>query len=133
MKRYALQGLTLALIAAAFAAGGLPRARAQSNNTGSIKGRIRLTGKLPGNSVIRMGRDPMCAKMNAGKQVVQEAVAASLDGGLANVFVRLQGSFPQTPVPNTPVTIDQRGCIYYPRVVGVRAGQTLQVRNSDNL
>jgi plastocyanin len=29
------------------------------------------------------------------------------------------------------VTIDQSGCIYSPRVVGARVGQTLQVRNSD--
>ena len=33
---------------------------------GTIKGRVRLTGKSPGNAVIRMGVDPMCGKMNAG-------------------------------------------------------------------
>jgi plastocyanin len=99
--------------------------------TGSIKGRIRLSGKSPGNAIIRMGVDPMCSKMNAGKRVVQEAVAASADGGLANVFVRLEGFFPQTPVPTQHVVIDQRGCIYSPRVVGARAGQILEVRNSD--
>src|SRR5439155_498344 len=32
-----------------------------------------------------------------------------------------------------PVTIDQRGCVYRPRVVGVRVGQSLLVRNSDAL
>jgi len=47
--------------------------------------------------------------------------------------VHLTGSFPETPVPTAPVTIDQRGCIYTPRVVGVRVGQVLQVRNSDDL
>ena len=36
----------------------------------------------------------MCAKLNAGKRPVQEIVAASADGSLANVFVSLQGSFP---------------------------------------
>jgi plastocyanin len=92
-----------------------------------------LNGKSPGNLVIRMGVDPKCAQLNAGKQVVQEAVVTSNDGGLANVFVKLQGSFPQTPVPAEPVVIDQRGCIYRPRVLGIRAGQTLQIRNSDAL
>jgi len=29
------------------------------------------------------------------------------------------------------VTIDQRGCLFVPRVIGARAGQTLQVTNSD--
>src|SRR5262249_35790397 len=31
----------------------------------------------------------------------------------------------------TPVDIDQRGCIYTPRVVGLQIGQPLRVRNSD--
>src|SRR5713101_88849 len=98
--------------------------------TGTIKGHIGLSGKLPGNSIIRMGNDPMCAKVNAGKRVIQETVAAAIDGSLANVFVRLQGSFPQTPVPTQPVILDQHACLYAPRVVGVRVGQTLQIKNS---
>jgi len=108
-------------------------AAAQAAGRGTIKGYIRLTGKLPGNPVIRMGMDPMCASINRGKRTVQEFVAASLDGSLANVFVTVQGSFPPAAAPAEPVTLDQRGCIYAPRVVGVRAGQTLQVRNSDDL
>ncbi len=102
-------------------------------NTGTIKGHVRLTGKLPGNPFIRMGMDPMCSKMNAGKRILQEYVVATVDGSLANVFVRLQGNVPQTPVSTQPVVIDQRGCVYTPRVVGVRVGQTLQIKNSDPL
>jgi plastocyanin len=100
---------------------------------GTIKGHIRVKGPLPGNPVIRMGMDPMCAKLNAGKRPVQEIVVATADGSLANVFVSLQGSFPATPVPTEPVTIDQRACVYVPRVVGARVGQTVRVRNSDEL
>ena len=80
-----------------------------------------------------MGMDPMCSKMNAGKRILQEYVVATVDGSLANVFVRLQGNVPQTPVSTQPVVIDQRGCVYTPRVVGVRVGQTLQIKNSDPL
>jgi hypothetical protein len=109
----------------------VPGAVAAQARGGTIKGRVRLTGKSPGNAVIRMGVDPMCGKMNAGKQVVQEQVVVSADGGLANAFVRLQGSFPRTAAPAQPVTIDQRACFYLPRVVGTQVGQTLQVRNSD--
>jgi hypothetical protein len=108
-----------------------PRAAAAQARVGTIKGRVRLTGKSPGNAVIRMGVDPMCGKLNAGKQVVQEQVVVSADGGLANTFVRLQGSFPSTAVPKQPVAMDQRACFYIPRVVGVRVGQALQIRNSD--
>jgi hypothetical protein len=98
---------------------------------GTIKGRVRLAAAPPGNPIIRMGVDPMCSQMNAGKRVVQEIVSADQQGNLANVFVRLRGAFPETPVPSQPVTIDQRTCLYTPRVIGVRVGQTLQVRNGD--
>jgi hypothetical protein len=126
--------LVIGVVTASFAAvGHIALASAQTPGRGTIKGHIRLLGKLPGNPVIRMRRDPLCAKINNGKQVVQETVVAALDGSLANVFVRLQGTFPDTPVPTQPVTIDQRGCIYGPRVVGLRVGQVLQVRNSDEL
>src|SRR5262245_13492371 len=118
--------LALLLVAATL------HAAPQSRN-GTIKGRIRLNGKSPGNMVIRMGVDPMCSKINAGQRVLQQEVVTSTDGGLANVFVKLQGNFPSTPVPAEPVVVDPRGCIYLPRVIGARAGQTLQIRNSDAL
>jgi plastocyanin len=100
---------------------------------GTIKGHVKLTGKPPGNVIIRMGMDPMCSKANAGKRVIQEAVLVTADGSLANVFVKVQGSFPGAAVPGQPVTIDQRGCVYLPRVVGARVGQTVQVHNGDAL
>ena len=77
--------------------------------------------------------DPKCAQMNAGKRLFHETVVVTPDGGLANAFVKLEGAFPQTPVPTEPVVVDQRGCVYGPRVVGVRVGQVLQVRNSDDV
>jgi plastocyanin len=105
--------------------------RAQTTAGGTVQGHVRLSGPPPGNTIIRMGVDPRCSQMNAGKRVVQEAVVTSADGGLANVFVNLSGSFPPSPPPADPVTIDQRRCIYAPRVVGARVGQTLEFRNSD--
>jgi plastocyanin len=100
---------------------------------GTLKGRIRLSGKAPGNVVIRMGMDPMCSRLYAGKRAVDSAVLTSDDGGVANVFVKLEGSFPPSPVPPQPVIVDQKGCFYVPRVVGARVGQVLRVTNSDNL
>jgi len=75
----------------------------------------------------------MCSKINAGKRVVQETVAATADGSLANVFVTIVGPVPASPVPSAPAVLDQRGCVYTPRVIGIRVGQELEVRNSDEL
>jgi plastocyanin len=130
MGRQLFAVLVSCLVAAAVL-GGQQRAAAK---TGTIKGRVRLSGKPPGNEVIRMGMDPMCAKVYAGKRPVDEVVVVtSAAGGLANVFVKLEGSFPSTPVPAQPVVVDQRGCFYTPRMVGARVGQLLRIRNSDNL
>jgi hypothetical protein len=132
MKFRALLLFTAALSAAVFVMDARPVAQG-GGPTGTIRGHVKLMGEAPGNAVIRMGRDPKCNEMNRGKLVVQELVAASKDGSLGNVFVKLDGNFPQTPVPTTPVVIDQSGCIYHPRVIGARVGQTLEVKNDDNL
>src|SRR5262245_3795234 len=127
------QAVLVAFVAAAaiVAAAATP-APAVAATGGTIKGRITFTGKEPGNRVIRMGMDPMCAAVNRGKQVVNEIYAVGDGNTLGNVFVKIEGTFPATPVPATPVEIDQKACIYTPRVVGARVGQTLRVKNSDN-
>jgi len=102
-------------------------------NTGTIEGHIRLNGRPPGNPVIRMGVDPLCSQINAGKRIAQETVITGAAGELANVFVRIQGTFPSTPVPKEAVILSQTGCVYRPRVVGLRVGQILQIKNSDPL
>ena len=123
------------LAAASVAAVTLVAAAQTATGTGSLRGRVKLSGEAPGNRVIRMGMDPMCAKMWAGKKPgpVDEVVATSDDGGLMNAFVKLEGAFPGTPVPAQPVVLDQKTCFYQPRVLGARVGQVLRVKNSDNL
>jgi hypothetical protein len=122
------------ILSAIFANFLLTATAAEAQSTpGTIRGRVLLSGKNPGNPIIRMGRDPKCNQLNTGKRVIQETVITGTGGGLANVFVKLEGRFPAAAVPIAPVTIDQRNCIYMPRVVGVRVGQTLEIRNSDEL
>lgn len=99
---------------------------------GSVRGRVTLTGPPPENDALRMAADPMCKNANGGQRVLDEAVVVAPDGSIANVFVQIVGDFPNTPVPANAVTVDQRGCVYRPRVVGIRAGQALEIRNSDN-
>ena len=100
---------------------------------GTLKGRIQFTGKEPGNMVVRMGMDPMCSRMYAGKRPIDMAVVTSANNGVSGVFVKVEGAFPKTPVPVKPVVVDQRGCFFVPRVVGARVGQTLRVTNGDML
>jgi hypothetical protein len=106
---------------------------APAPNVGVIEGRMRLIGPAPANPFIRMGADPMCSVQYTGRRAVQEFVLRSPDGGLANAFVDLQGKFPAVAPGKDPVTFDQRGCLYVPRVLGMQVGQTLQIKNSDSV
>ena len=134
MKGFSVPSFAIVLaVATLVARGGVSPLPPAQSGAGTIKGHIQVGGKLQGNTVIRMGKDPKCADMNKGKQVVQEIVKATVDGSLANVFVRLEGTFPSSPVPKTSVVVNHSGCVYQPRVVGVRVGQMLEIRNSDNL
>jgi len=127
------QCIRAAVVAAAILAAGVgiaPRTLDAQGATGTITGRIRLSGPAPANTIIRMGGDPRCSRAAGGRRITQDVVLKSADGGLANVFVSLQGSFKAAPSPQ-PVTIDQKGCVFVPRVVGAQVGQTLQISNSD--
>jgi len=132
MKGYGLV-LSVVVLGAATLLGAVSPAVAPQAGGGTIKGHIKIVGKLPGNRTLRMGVDPKCGALNKGKTPVQEEVKATIDGSLANVFVRLEGKFPGAKVPTTPVVIDQQSCFYSPRVAGVMVGQPLQIKNSDNL
>ncbi len=58
------------------------------------------------------------------------------DGKLQNVFVYISrglSGWAPTPVSGDPVILDQKGCLYRPHVVGMRAGQRLLARNSDGM
>ncbi len=98
---------------------------------GTIVGRIRLTGPAPVNPVVRMGMDPACSRAYGDTRPTHEFVVRAGDGGLANVFVEVRGPFPGTPAPATPIVLDQRGCMFRPRVVALQRGQVLEVRNGD--
>jgi plastocyanin len=61
-----------------------------------------------------------------------------VDGGrVANVFVWISDGVDARagvpPAPDEAVEIDQRGCVYVPRVVGVRVRQPVAFVNSDPL
>jgi hypothetical protein len=99
---------------------------------GTVSGRIRFTGKRPPPKVIDMSEEPACVEAHHGK-AYDESLVVSRTGGLANAFVYIKSGLEGKtfPVPTTPVTIDQRGCWFRPRITGIQTGQVFQVINSD--
>ena len=99
---------------------------------GTVTGAIRFTGKKPPAKKIDMDEDPKCASLHHGP-VVDIAVETGADQRLAGVFVYVKTGLENKKFepPTAPVTIEQKGCRFGPRVVAIRAGQPLHVINSD--
>jgi plastocyanin len=104
------------------------------STAGVARGSVRFVGTPPRMSTVNMSRVPDCAALH-DTAPVSEPVLVGADGALQNVVVYLQGDFSRYafPEPASPVTVDQRGCVYIPRVVGLTTGTTFRVLNSDPL
>jgi plastocyanin len=102
------------------------------STAGSITGSIHFTGKKPVRKTIDMSSDPACVEAHHGK-AYDESLVVSSNGSLGNAFVYIEKGLEgkKFETPSTPVTIDQRGCWFRPRVLGIQTGQVLQVVNSD--
>jgi len=100
--------------------------------SGTLYGRIRYMGKKPPRKPVDMSEDPACVAAHHGK-AYDESLVVNPNGTLANVFVYVKSGLEGKTfqVPSTPVVIDQRGCWFHPRVLGIQTGQELKVINSD--
>ena len=99
---------------------------------GTVTGTIRFNGKKPPAKAIDMSEEPACVEAHHGK-AYDESLVVSKRGGLANAFIYIKGGLEgkSFAVPPAPVVIDQGGCWFRPRVLGIQVGQVLQVVNSD--
>ena len=98
----------------------------------TIKGKITFDGQKPTPKEIKMDADPNCAALHTEPAFRKDALVAE-DGSFANVFVYVKKGLEgkSFAVPTEPVKFDQHGCEYEPRVFGVRAGQPVEIINSD--
>ena len=99
---------------------------------GTVTGQILFKGKRPSPKVIDMSEEPACVEAHHAK-VYDESLVVSKKGGMANAFVYIKSGLEGKTfeAPANPVTIDQNGCWFRPRVLGIQTGQILKVINSD--
>jgi plastocyanin len=107
--------------------------KADPATAATLTGKIRFTGRRPAPKVIDMDQEPECARLHKNGRILEESILVGSGGALRNVFVYLKSGMEgrKFEVPAAPVTIDQKGCWFEPRVIGIQTGQTLQVTNSD--
>src|SRR5437763_11636031 len=93
----------------------------------TVSGTATYGGAVPKPAKIDMSQDPACKGNNMSETIVAD------NGKLANVFVYVKDGLGDRTfdVPKDSVTIDQNGCQYHPHVLGVMAGQNVEVKNDD--
>ena len=110
------------------------RAAGSPPTTGAtVRGIVRFEGKVPAPKTISMGADPACAKLHPSLVSTQE-VMADAKGDLQNVIVFVsEGLGDRTfDAPSQPAVVEQKGCMYQPHVLAVRANQPLELVNDDS-
>src|ERR1700685_1537643 len=97
------------------------------STVGTVSGQAKMSGGAPKAAKIDMRQDPACKGGNESENIVAD------NGNLANVFVYIKDGLGSRTfdVPKDAVVLDQSGCKYHPHVLGVMAGQTVQIKNDD--
>ena len=104
--------------------------RVDQSKAGTIAGRVLFEGSVPEPAAVKIA-DSFCSGANRGEVPVESVVVEN--GGLNNVFVYIKDGLGQYyfDTPADPVRLDQHSCRYTPHVLGVQAGQPVEISNSD--
>lgn len=96
---------------------------------GTITGTVMYEGDAPARPALTATKDQHCIDAVTGTK--SEALVVSKGKGIKNVviYARIRGAKPTVPDKN-PV-MDQKGCAYYPHVLAVVAGSTVDLTSSD--
>jgi cytochrome c2 len=97
----------------------------------SVTGKVVFSGEAPPPDQIDMASVKECAQHHPDGAFV-ESLVVNEKNEMKNVLVRVSAGLPEGsyPVP-PPARLDQKGCQYYPHVLGVMTGQPLAISNSD--
>jgi plastocyanin len=102
----------------------------------NVTGTVVFDGKAPALKPLAMDAEPVCHKLHAGKPVANEMLVLGGGNTMGNIMVWVSKGLPAGktwPAPKTPVTLDQKGCVYLPHVMGLMVGQSYRILNSDGI
>jgi plastocyanin len=99
--------------------------------TGTVTGTVRVDGPVPPGTVLHLAGDPACTALGYSEITAGDVLVS--DGRVQNAFVYvargLEGRLFERP--KEVVRIDQRGCVFMPRIVAAESGQAIEFVNSD--
>ena len=97
-----------------------------SGPPGTLEGVVKFSGKAPEMKELPKPTDPVCAAAKPKDNSV-----LTNGGGLKDVLVRIAVGGARGDAPATAPQLKQEGCMYVPRVLGVVAGQDIEIINAD--
>lgn len=137
MKTHALAAILTAALVLGLVPANLPALSASdaaAQETGTIKGAVILEGARPKRRPIKIQGDPKCEAMHENDPLLSDSFVVNDEGQVQWVFAYIknppEGDY---PIPSEPAVLDQQECRYTPHVQGMRAGQDLNIVNSDDL
>ncbi len=92
----------------------------------TIEGEVDFTGKVPVAGKLHREADPYCAK----KTMTDPAVTVK-GGKLEYVWVHVTKGAKDATAPSSVVEMDQKDCMYTPRMAVAVVGQKIQAKNGD--
>jgi plastocyanin len=92
----------------------------------TIEGEVTFTGKAPTPGKLHREADPFCAK----KPMTDPSVLVK-GGKLENVWVHVTKGAKDAAAPAGVVEMDQKDCMYTPRMTTAVVGQKIQAKNGD--
>jgi plastocyanin len=115
----------LAVSAPSFSIAGPP-------SSGTITGKVTLSGAPPKSKPLDLSKEPECVKMHASNPLYPENVIVGPGNSLRNVVVYISAGASDNSVgANSPAGFDQKGCHYTTHVLALRIGQEVSISNSD--
>jgi hypothetical protein len=97
-----------------------------------VSGRVLFSGTAPPPRSLAL--DPTCGKLHTNAPPESD-YRIGVSNGLADVLVYVKDvpAGAEAAPSGEPPVLDQKGCIYTPRVMGVMVNQKFRIRNSDPL
>ena len=109
---------------------------APAPGSSSITGTVNFVGQAPALKPLDMTAEAVCHEKHGGQPAPNEALVLGPGNTMGNIMVWVSEGLPagQTwPAPETPVVLDQDGCVYKPHVMGIMVGQPYRILNSDGI
>ncbi len=102
---------------------------ASAASAGTITGNVMYDGDVPARPPLTATKDQHCIDAVTGTK--SEALVVSKSKGIKNVviYARVRGA--KVTVPDKNPVMDQKECAYYPHVLAVVAGSTVDLTSSD--